>query len=82
MASSKEDKRRKALQTRRLTRELQVEQSLHIWEKEILPDWKVVHRNPAMRKLWWAGIPTRLRSTMWERAVGNALALSKGIDGT
>jgi TBC1 domain family member 14 len=82
MASSKEDKRRKALQERRLARELQVEQSLHIWEKEILPDWKIVHRNPAMRKLWWAGIPTKLRSTMWERAVGNGLALSKGIDAT
>lgn len=71
-----EEKRRKALQDRRLARELQVEQSLHIWEKDILPDWKAVHRNPAMRKRWWAGIPTRLRATMWERAVGNSLALS------
>ncbi|KAH9968645.1 rab-GTPase-TBC domain-containing protein [Russula dissimulans] len=72
-----EEKRRKALQERRLARELQIEQSLYIWEKEVLPDWKVVHRNPAMRKLWWAGIPTKLRATMWERAVGNALALSQ-----
>lgn len=72
-----EEKRRKALQERRLTRELRIEQSLHIWEKEILPDWRIVHRNPAMRKLWWSGIPTKLRATMWERAVGNTLALSK-----
>ncbi|KAF8482040.1 rab-GTPase-TBC domain-containing protein [Russula ochroleuca] len=72
-----EEKRRKALQDRRIARELQVEQSLHIWEKEILPDWKIVHRNPAMRKRWWAGIPTKLRATMWERAVGNSLALSQ-----
>ncbi|KAH9065828.1 rab-GTPase-TBC domain-containing protein [Lactarius vividus] len=72
-----EDKRRKALQERRLARELRVEQSLHVWEKGILPDWKIVHRNPAMRKLWWGGIPTKLRATMWERAVGNPLALSK-----
>ncbi|KAI9444885.1 rab-GTPase-TBC domain-containing protein [Lactarius indigo] len=72
-----EEKRRKALQERRLARELRVEQSLHIWEKGILPDWKIVHRNPAMRKLWWGGIPTKLRATMWEHAVGNPLALSK-----
>ncbi|KAH9997748.1 rab-GTPase-TBC domain-containing protein [Russula compacta] len=72
-----EEKRRKALQERRLARELQVEESLYIWEKEILPDWKIVYRNPAMRKLWWAGIPTKLRATMWERAVGNSLALSQ-----
>ncbi|KAN0133174.1 Rab-GTPase-TBC domain containing protein [Lactarius tabidus] len=72
-----EEKRRKALQERRLARELRIEQSLHIWEKEILPDWRIVHRNPAMRKLWWSGIPTKLRATMWERAVGNTLAMSK-----
>jgi len=72
-----EEKRRKAFQERRLARELQIEQSLHIWEKDILPDWRIVHRNPATRKLWWAGIPTKLRATMWERAVGNSLALSQ-----
>jgi len=66
------------LQERRLARELQVEQSLHLWEKDILPDWKIVHRNPAMRRRWWVGIPTRLRATMWQRAVGNPLALSQG----
>ena len=37
-----------------------------------------MHKNPALRKLWWGGIPTKLRACMWERAVGNALALSKG----
>ena len=80
MNSQTEEKRRRALQERRLERELRVEQSLCIWEKEILPDWKVVHRNPAMRRLWWNGIPTKLRATLWERAVGNALALSKGTN--
>ncbi|KAI0318992.1 rab-GTPase-TBC domain-containing protein [Amylostereum chailletii] len=72
-----EEKRRKALQERRLARELKVEESLHIWEKEIVPNWKGVRENPALRRLWWAGIPTRLRATLWERAVGNPLALSK-----
>ncbi|KAI0304570.1 rab-GTPase-TBC domain-containing protein [Russula brevipes] len=71
-----EERRRKALHERRLARELRVEQSLYTWEKEIIPDWKVVHRQPEMRKLWWAGVPTKLRATVWERAVGNALALS------
>ena len=40
--------------------------------------WTVVQRNPALRKLWWAGIPTKLRATMWQNAVGNTLVLSKG----
>ncbi|EIM92189.1 RabGAP/TBC [Stereum hirsutum FP-91666 SS1] len=72
-----EEQRRKSLQARRLARERKVEESLHLWEREIVPDWRVVNRNPALRKLWWNGIPTKLRSTLWERAVGNPLALSK-----
>ncbi|KDQ63213.1 hypothetical protein JAAARDRAFT_119446 [Jaapia argillacea MUCL 33604] len=72
-----EEKRRKALEERRLEREREVEESLHVWEKIILPDWRIVNRNPALRRLWWSGIPTKLRATMWEHAVGNPLALSK-----
>ncbi|KAJ7808258.1 rab-GTPase-TBC domain-containing protein [Mycena olivaceomarginata] len=71
------EKRRKAFQERRLAREKKIDDSLSIWEKEIVPDWKVVHKNPALRKLWWEGIPTKLRASMWANAVGNALALSK-----
>ena len=74
-----EEKRRKALQERRLAREKKIEESLDIWQREIVPDWTVVHRNPRLRKLWWAGIPTKLRATMWQNAVGNDLALNKGI---
>ncbi|KAG9314087.1 hypothetical protein JVU11DRAFT_4868 [Chiua virens] len=72
-----EEKRRQALQERRLARELRIEKSIHIWEKEMVPDWRVVHRDPGLRKLWWNGIPTKLRVSMWERAAGNALTLSK-----
>ncbi|TFK56724.1 RabGAP/TBC [Heliocybe sulcata] len=73
-----EEKRRKALQDRRLARERRIEESLHIWEKEVVPDWRAVHKRPELRKLWWGGIPTKLRASMWEKAVGNPLALSKG----
>jgi hypothetical protein len=72
------EKRRKALHERRMAREKKIEESQHIWEKEIVPDWKVVHKNANLRKLWWKGIPTKLRASLWERAVGNPLALSKG----
>ncbi|EPT01597.1 hypothetical protein FOMPIDRAFT_77813 [Fomitopsis schrenkii] len=72
-----EEKRRKALQERRIARETQIEESIPHWERDIVPDWTVVQRNPALRKLWWAGIPTKLRSTMWQNAVGNTLVLSK-----
>ncbi|KAG7099641.1 hypothetical protein E1B28_001467 [Marasmius oreades] len=71
------EKKRKALEERRMAREKKIEDSLHFWEKEIVPDWKIVLTDPAMHKVWWRGIPTKLRASMWERAVGNPLALSK-----
>lgn len=49
-----------------------------IWEQQIIPDWKNAVRDPRLRKLMWKGVPPRLRSVVWERAVGNGLALSKG----
>ncbi|KAF8640745.1 hypothetical protein AX17_000396 [Amanita inopinata Kibby_2008] len=71
------EKRRKALQERRVLREKAIEDSIVTWQREIVPDWRVVHRNPALRKLWWRGIPTKLRAQMWQNAVGNPLALNK-----
>ena len=75
---SAEEKRRQALQERRLARERRIEESLSIWQREIVPDWTIVHRNAQLRRLWWQGIPTKLRATMWQSAIGNPLALSKG----
>ncbi|KAF8346904.1 rab-GTPase-TBC domain-containing protein [Amanita rubescens] len=71
------EKRRKALQERRLLREKAIEESLNVWKRDIVPDWRVVHKDPALRKLWWRGIPTKLRADMWECAVGNPLSLRK-----
>ncbi|OSX66936.1 hypothetical protein POSPLADRAFT_1127489 [Postia placenta MAD-698-R-SB12] len=74
-----EEKRRKALQERRYARERKIEESIGIWERDIVPDWTVVQRNPAMRKLWWGGIPTKLRATMWQNAAGRAGAYKNGL---
>ncbi|KXN88808.1 TBC1 domain family member 14 [Leucoagaricus sp. SymC.cos] len=71
------EKRRKILHERRMAREQQIEISILTWEKEIMPDWRVVLKNPQLRRLWWKGIPTKLRASLWEKAVGNPLALSK-----
>lgn len=72
------EKRRKALQERRLAREKAIDENIHVWERDILPDWRVVNKNASLRKLWWKGIPEKLRAQLWQQAVGNDLALSKG----
>ncbi|KAK0456069.1 rab-GTPase-TBC domain-containing protein [Armillaria borealis] len=71
------EKRRKALEERRNVRERKIDESIHLWERDIIPDWRVVNKNPALRRMWWRGIPSKLRASMWERAVGNPLALNK-----
>ncbi|CEL54275.1 TBC1 domain family member 14 OS=Homo sapiens GN=TBC1D14 PE=1 SV=3 [Rhizoctonia solani AG-1 IB] len=65
------------LEQRRLARERAVEDSLHIWKREVLPNWKDAIRKPRIRQMWWRGIPTRLRGEMWINAIGNGLAISK-----
>lgn len=63
-------------------RELEAAEKMAIWEKEIVPDWRKVTRpgNGAekYRRMWWNGIPGKLRGTLWSAAIGNGLALSKG----
>lgn len=56
-------------------------EKMAIWEREIVPDWRKVLRpgNERLRRLWWDGIPGNLRGRLWVAAIGNGLALSKGI---
>lgn len=71
------EKKRKALSQRRLLREQHIQASLVVWENQVIPDWRIVYRDPQIRSLWWTGIPSNLRASLWEKAVGNSLALGK-----
>ncbi|CAG8602436.1 14299_t:CDS:2 [Acaulospora colombiana] len=72
-----EEKRAEELQQRRRERENAVEASIPRWQKEVLPDWKVAMKDPSLRHMWWQGIPTKMRSQLWEKAIGNSLQMSK-----
>ena len=49
---------------------------LRIWEEHVLPNWDRVVREPRTRELWWRGVAPKSRAQVWERAVGNDLALT------
>ncbi|KAI9683333.1 MAG: hypothetical protein M1829_005403 [Trizodia sp. TS-e1964] len=49
---------------------------LRIWDDHILPHWDRVICQPRTRELWWRGIAPRSRGTVWQRAIGNELALT------
>lgn len=48
-----------------------------IWDDYVYPNWNKVMTQPRTRELWWRGIPSRNRGAIWQRAIGNELALSE-----
>ncbi|KAG8782495.1 hypothetical protein FRC12_020756 [Ceratobasidium sp. 428] len=72
-----EQRKKQEIEERRLAHERTVEDSIHIWRKEVVPNWREAVRKPHLRALWWRGIPTKLRGQMWICAIGNGLAISK-----
>lgn len=50
---------------------------LRIWEEHVLPNWDQVVREPRTRELWWRGVAPKSRAQVWQKAVGNELALTE-----
>lgn len=50
-----------------------------IWEKEILPDWDQTKSTARAREVWTEGIPPKVRLTVWKRAVGNKIMITKDL---
>ncbi|KAH7072959.1 rab-GTPase-TBC domain-containing protein [Paraphoma chrysanthemicola] len=51
------------------------------WSSLLLPNWATEMTNPELRashrKMWWNGIPPRLRGEVWQRAIANDLEVSE-----
>ncbi|KAI2626367.1 hypothetical protein GGS21DRAFT_546059 [Xylaria nigripes] len=78
MASSIEaDKKREAARRNREKSEAQAASDLlNIWEEDILKRWDIAIHEERTKALWWKGIPSRSRGSVWCRAIGNALGLT------
>ncbi|KAH7391762.1 rab-GTPase-TBC domain-containing protein [Pyrenochaeta sp. MPI-SDFR-AT-0127] len=52
------------------------------WSALLLPNWATEMTNPELRathrKMWWNGIPPRLRGQVWQKAIGNDLEVTEG----
>lgn len=62
---------------RRLRNDAKQIEATQIWEKEILPNWKVARRDARLRELWFRGAPPALRGRIWALAIGNAQMLPR-----
>ncbi|KAF1845710.1 uncharacterized protein K460DRAFT_355494 [Cucurbitaria berberidis CBS 394.84] len=51
------------------------------WSTTLLPNWATEMTTPevrtAHRKMWWNGIPPRLRGEVWSKAIGNDLEITE-----
>ncbi|RYN19588.1 hypothetical protein AA0115_g10698 [Alternaria tenuissima] len=51
------------------------------WSSLLLPNWATEMTNPELRashrKMWWNGIPPRLRGQVWQMAIGNDLEVTE-----
>ncbi|CAF1106487.1 unnamed protein product [Adineta steineri] len=79
------DEKEEQRQHLKLKREEFVSKSLKIWTNEILPYWDRYHSinncpdlllNSKAYKLWWHGLPPRIRGKVWKMAIGNELGLT------
>lgn len=65
---------------KRMAKEIEKEESLAgIWEREILLDWDNLKSTARVRELWVEGIPKRIRSVVWYRAIGNKSVVTKDL---
>ncbi|KAI4642395.1 hypothetical protein J4E93_007543 [Alternaria ventricosa] len=51
------------------------------WSSLLLPNWATEMTNSELRashrKMWWNGIPPRLRGQVWQKAIGNDLEVTE-----
>ncbi|KAL6709685.1 hypothetical protein ACN47E_001113 [Coniothyrium glycines] len=51
------------------------------WSSLLLPNWATEMTSPDLRaghrKMWWNGIPPRLRGQVWQKAIGNDLEVTE-----
>ncbi|KAL2823750.1 hypothetical protein BDW59DRAFT_148269 [Aspergillus cavernicola] len=78
MAQSREVDKRKAAKVAsdKCERDNTRETLQQIWDDYVYPNWGQAVGETRTRELWWRGIPSRIRGSTWQRAIGNELALS------
>ena len=69
------------VQQEALARENATRIKAEYWSSLLLPNWATEMTNPELRaghrKMWWNGIPPRLRGQVWQRAIGNDLEVTE-----
>ncbi|KAG6001031.1 hypothetical protein E4U54_001192, partial [Claviceps lovelessii] len=77
-ASAKAEERREAARrSNAVSKDSTADSLMHIWENDIIPRWNDAIRERRTRDMWWRGVASRSRGTVWTRAIGNELGLTE-----
>ncbi|WEW60059.1 hypothetical protein PRK78_005543 [Emydomyces testavorans] len=79
MAASREAEKRKAAEaaSAQCKKDDTRKMLQRIWDEYVFPNWDRAIKEPRTRELWWHGITPRSRGVVWQRAIGNGLALTQ-----
>ncbi|KAK6536122.1 hypothetical protein TWF281_000369 [Arthrobotrys megalospora] len=78
MRLSIESERKRAEKERQeaATRDRAREAVFKAWDDKVVPNWNQAILEQNTRELWWAGVSPKSRGIVWQRAIGNALAIT------
>lgn len=74
-----EIKKQQEVEERRQLKDVELQENMKVWERDILPSWTRARREVKLRKLWWKGIPPSIRGRLWAMACGNNQMLPRNL---
>ncbi len=67
---------------KREAREERIRANTKLWLEDILPNWETKWQDKRVRDTWRSGLPPRVRTIVWPRAIGNALGVAPDVFAT
>ncbi|VDM30744.1 unnamed protein product [Hydatigera taeniaeformis] len=68
-----------AQQEKRHTNESRIGDRVNYWRNEVIPHWDTLERANQPLDDWWLGIPSPVRSQVWQLIIGNPLGITRDL---
>uniref|UniRef100_A0A5K3FP07 Rab-GAP TBC domain-containing protein n=1 Tax=Mesocestoides corti TaxID=53468 RepID=A0A5K3FP07_MESCO len=53
--------------------------SVNYWRLVVVPNWASVGKSSRVYNLWWHGVPSAVRSQVWQAVIGNPLSITREL---
>ncbi|KAI8051910.1 rab-GTPase-TBC domain-containing protein [Gilbertella persicaria] len=76
-AKKLEARKKKESYRKKEEKDKKINHAQHVWENDIIPNWKTRAGDKRTLILWTQGIPPRCRKKIWKLKIGNTLNITK-----